>query len=205
VLPDTLAQLKELADKCADAPTWPLSDDALVECLNLIHQATQTLAATELHLIREIDGRGLPTTQHAASTPAWLREHLRISITTAKRKVDLARTIDHRPALDTALASAAVNVEQASVVAAAVRDLPTDLDPELVDRAEAVLIAQASQFEPSILRKSSERILLHIAPEIAEAADAAALARQETQAWQSRAFQLTRHGDGRVRVTGWLD
>jgi Domain of unknown function (DUF222)/HNH endonuclease len=40
---------------------------------------------------------------------------------------------------------------------------------------------------------------------LADAADAAALQRMEARAWQTRAFHLTRHGDGRVRVTGWLD
>jgi hypothetical protein len=205
VLTDALAELNGLAGKCADAPTWPLSDDTLVGCLEAIHDITQALTATQLHLIREIDGRGLPVAQHASGTTVWLRERLRISIHTAKRLVDLARAVEERPALDAALAGGAVNAEQAAVVAAAVRDLPGDLGPELVDKAETVLIGQASQFEPAILRKAGQRILAHLAPEVADAAEAAALRRMEAQAWQSRGFQLTRHGDGRVRLTGWLD
>jgi hypothetical protein len=205
VLADALAEVKALADKCADAPTWPLGDDALAECLNTIHQITQAVTAAQLHLIREIDGRGLPVAQHASGTAVWLREQLRISIHTAKRLVDLARAVDERPALDTALAGGAVNAEQAAVVAAAVRELPTDLGAELVDKAEAALIGQAAQFEPSILRKAGQRILAHVAPEIADAADAAALQRMEARALQGRGFQLTRQGDGRVRLTGWLD
>ncbi|MDQ7909263.1 DUF222 domain-containing protein [Phytohabitans sp. ZYX-F-186] len=161
--------------------------------------------ATELHLIREIDGRGLSVAHGSSSTAVWLRERLRISIHTAKRSVALAQAVDHRPALDAALVAGTLNVEQATVVAAATQGLPTDLGPELVDKAEAVLIGQATEFEPAILRKAGERILAHVAPELADAADAAALRRLEARAWQGRAFQLTRQGDGRVRVTGWLD
>jgi hypothetical protein len=205
VLTETLAKLADLAGKCADESIWPLTDDTLVDCLNTIQHATQTIAATELHLIREIEGRALPVAQHAPSTPVWLREHQRISIHTAKRKVDLARALDARPALDAALVAGLVNVEQAAVVAATLRDLPADVGVEVVEQAEAILIDQAGLFEPGILRKCGERILAHVAPEIADAVDAAAVRRQEARAWQSRSFQLTRQGDGRVRVTGWLD
>ncbi|MDQ7909469.1 DUF222 domain-containing protein [Phytohabitans sp. ZYX-F-186] len=205
MLVDVLAELQTLAGKCADAPTWPLSDTALVDSLDTIHQITATVAAVQVHLVREIDGRGLPVAQHASGTVQWLREHLRISIHAAKRLVDLAHALDQRPALDTALACAAVNVEQATVVAAALADLPADLGPPLVDEAEAVLIGQASRYEPTILRKAGQRILFHVAPEIADAADAAALQRLEARAQQTRALHLTRQGDGRVRLTGWLD
>ncbi len=205
VLVDALAELEGLAGKCADAPVWPLSDDALVECLDTIHHVAQAVTAAQLHLVREIDGRGLPVAQHASGTAVWLREHLRVSVHAAKRLVELAQAVDQRPALDAALAAGAVNAEQAAVVAAAVRELPADLGAELVDEAEAVLIGPAGQYEPGILRKAGQRILTHLAPELADAADAAALQRMEARAHQSRAFHLTRHGDGRVRVTGWLD
>lgn len=205
VIADALAQLETLAGRCANAPTWPLTDDTLVECLDRIHQVAQTIAAAESHLVREIDRRGLPVAQHATSTPVWLRERLRIGIHTAKRMVDLATALDQRPALDAALIAGTINAEQAATVAATLTDLPADLGPDLVDQAETVLIGQASQFEPSILRKAGQRILFHVAPEIADAADAEALRRMEARAWRTRAFHLTRHGDGRVRLTGWLD
>jgi hypothetical protein len=202
---DELAQLKAFAGKCADAPTFSLSDESLVDCLDTIHQVVQAVAVAQLHLVREIDRRGLPIAQHASSTAVWLRQHLRISIHAAKRLVDLAQAVDKRPALDQALATGAVNVEQAAIVAAAVRDLPADLGTDLIDQAEAALITEANRSEPAILRRAGERVLAYVAPEIAEAADLAALERMEARARQTRAFQLTRNGDGRVRLTGWLD
>ncbi|MGN9906864.1 DUF222 domain-containing protein [Phytohabitans sp. LJ34] len=205
MLSDELAQLKVLATECADASTWTLSDATLVDCLDTIHQVVAAITAAQSHIVREIDGRGLAVAQHASSTAVWLREHLRISIHAAKRMLALAAALDQRPALDTALTTGAVNAEQAAVIAAAIAELPADLGPDLVDEAETVLIGQAGQFEPTILRKAGERILVHVAPEIADAADAAALRRMEEQAFEKRVFHLTRRGDGRVRLTGWLD
>ena len=205
MLAETLAELNALAGKCADEPTWPLADDTLVDCWDAIHLAAQAVAAVQSHLVREIDGRGLAVAQHASSTQVWLRERSRMSIHAAKRLSDLARAVDQRPTLDAALASGVVNVEQAAIVAAAVQDLPAQVGAEQVDEAEAFLIDQARQFEPSILRKAGQRLLAHVAPELADAADAAALRRMEERARQTRAFHLTRHGDGRVRLTGWLD
>jgi hypothetical protein len=201
VLLDRLSQLKALAGECADAATWSLLDGDLVDCLDAVHTLTQTVAALNLHLVREIDSRGLAVAQHASSTAAWLREHLRIGPHTAKRLVDLARAVDARPVLDAALAAGQVNVEQAQVIAAAIDDVPADL----VGKAEAALIVEAGRYEPTALRKLGEQILHHVAPEIAEAAELAALERMEARARQTRAFHLTRNGDGRVRLTGWLD
>jgi hypothetical protein len=153
VFGDTLAKLEEFAVKCANAQTWSLSDRKLVDSLDAIHRAAQAVTAAQLHLIREIDGRALPVAQHAPSTAVWLREHLRVSIHAAKRQVELAQAVDQRPALDAALVAGAVNGEQAAVVTAALADLPADVGAEVVDRAETLLIGQAGQFEPTILRK----------------------------------------------------
>ncbi|GAA4717981.1 hypothetical protein Prum_081140 [Phytohabitans rumicis] len=164
--------------------------------MDAVHAVEQALAAAKLHLVRDIEGRGLPSAQHASSTAVWLREHLRISIHAAKRLVDLARSVDERPALDSALVTGAVNVEQVTIVAAAVRDLPADLGADRRSRSHPDRPGR---------RVRAERILTYVAPEIAEAADRAALERMEARARQTRAFQLTRNGDGRVRLTGWLD
>ncbi|WP_281893065.1 HNH endonuclease signature motif containing protein, partial [Phytohabitans aurantiacus] len=150
-------------------------------------------------------GRNLPITQQAASTAVWLRERLHISIHTARRTVDLAKTLDQRPALDTALSSGAINVEQAHIVAKTVHDLADENSADVVDLAEKALIAEFADWEPAIFRKAAERILVHVAPEVADEADRRAAERNEKRAQRTRAFTLTNNGDGRFRVTGWLD
>jgi hypothetical protein len=44
-----------------------------------------------------------------------------------------------------------------------------------------------------------------VAPEIAEQAEAKALARQEAAAYAARTLSIMPNGDGRVRLSGWLD
>ncbi|MCW6009497.1 HNH endonuclease [Micromonospora sp. CPCC 205371] len=163
------------------------------------------LAAAKLHLVREIDGRSLPVAQEAASTAVWLRERLHISIHAARRMVDLAGVLDKRPVLDAALSSAAVNVEQAHIVAKTIQDLTCEAEPDVADLAEKTLIEDHAGWEPAILRKVAARILAHVAPEVAEDADRRAVERDEKRAQQTRAFTLTNNGDGRFRLTGWLD
>jgi hypothetical protein len=163
------------------------------------------LAAVKLHLIREIDGRNLPIAQEAANTAIWLRGRLHISIHTARRLVDLARMLDQRPVLDAALSTATLNVEQTHIVAKTVRDLTGETSPDVVDLAEKTLVEQYPDWEPVVFRKIAARILAHVAPEVAEDADRRAAERDEKRAQQTRAFTLTNNGDGRYRLTGWLD
>jgi hypothetical protein len=202
---ETLEQLRDIAGQCAGTPVWSLPDADLVDAIHTVHDAEQMLAAAKLHLVREIDGRNLPITQQAANTAVWLREQLHISIHTARRTVDLAKTLDQRPALDVALSTAAVNVEQAQIVAKTVHDLADEAAPDVVDLAEKALIAEFADWEPATFRKAAARILTHVAPEAADEADRRAAERDEKRAQRTRAFTLTNNGDGRFRVTGWLD
>jgi hypothetical protein len=202
---ETLEQLRDTAGHCASTPAWTLSNPDLVDALHTIHDAEQMLTATKLHLIREIEGRNLPIAYEAANTAIWLRERLHITIHTARRTVDLAKTLDQRPALDVALSTAAVNTEQAHIVAKTVQDLASEATPDMVDLAEKALITEFADWEPTILRKAAQRILTHVAPEAADEADRRATERDEKRAQQTRAFTLTNNGDGRFRVTGWLD
>ncbi|WP_281894385.1 HNH endonuclease signature motif containing protein [Phytohabitans aurantiacus] len=200
-----LEQLREIAGHCAGTPVWSLPDTDLIDAIHTVHDAEQMLTAVKLHLIREIDGRNLPITQEAASTAVWLREQLHVSINAARRTVDLAKTLDQRPTLDAALSTAAVTVEQAHIVAKTVHDLADENSADVVDLAEKTLIADFTDWEPATFRKAAERILAHVAPEVADEADRRAAERDEKRAQRTRAFTLTNNGDGRYRVTGWLD
>jgi hypothetical protein len=200
-----LEQLREIAGHCAGTPVWSLPDTDLIDAIHTVHDAEQMLAATTLHLIREIEGRNLPIAQEAASTAVWLREQLHVSINTARRTVDLAQALDRRPVLDAALSSGAINVEQAHIVAKTVHDLADEAAADVVDLAEKTLIADFADWEPATFRKAAQRILAHVAPEAADEADRRATERDEKRAQRTRAFTLTNNGDGRYRVTGWLD
>jgi hypothetical protein len=202
---EALGQLRSVAIRCADTPAWPLSDSDLVACVDAVQAAEQALAAVKLHLIRQVDARDLPRAQHATSCAGWLRSRLRIRPETTKRWAGLAAAVDRRPDLDQALTAGAVNLEQAVVIDDCLSHLPAQVGGEAVAKAEAMLIGWAAQFDPRQLKSLADRILLHIAPEVAEVVDAAALARAEARAHESRTLTVGPPVDGRVRVAGWLD
>jgi hypothetical protein len=75
----------------------------------------------------------------------------------------------------------------------------------IVREAESVLIGMAGRFPAYLLRRLGDRILAHVAPEIADRADEAALRRQEARAHANRNFTMAMPIDGMVRVSGLLD
>ncbi|WP_374272950.1 DUF222 domain-containing protein [Actinoplanes sp. M2I2] len=74
----------------------------------------------------------------------------------------------------------------------------------LVELAQTTMIGMAERLPAYQLRRVGERILAHVAPELAERADEAALARQEARAHRRRKFTLSLPSDGLVRVSGLL-
>jgi Domain of unknown function (DUF222) len=203
---EALDQIGEGSATLAQAPVWSLTDEQLCSHLDRVHAAEQALAAAKLHLVAEIAGRDVPARQGVASTTSWLQGRLHIAAGTASAWVEVAAHLTRRPALDTALVEGAVNVDQAKVIGAAVAALPAkEVGPQIVDKAEAMLVEFAADYEPRALATMGQRILWHVAPDVAEKVYEAALRREDDRAKVSRALTLTPTGDGRTRIHGVLD
>jgi hypothetical protein len=200
---DVLTALDEVLVECRSVSAWALPDSTLVDCLDRVQTLANGVAALRLALIREVDGRGVAVGQGATSTAVWLRERYRISSGAAARSVRLAAAVDAEAAtVGQALAAGTVNVEQATVIAAAVADLPA----ELRTAGAAHLVAEAAVFGPRELGVLGQRLLEVIDPERAQERAAAELTRAEDRAYHGRSLFLSDvAGSNRVRVTGWLD
>ncbi|MHA4949596.1 HNH endonuclease signature motif containing protein [Micromonospora sp. SD19] len=203
---EELAQADDAVAACVDAAAWALSEQDLIAALDAAHRLEQRLAAVTLTLIRELDGRGTATTQGASSTAVWLRERLRLTIPAARRLVDLAAVLDTgNPGVRHALADGHITVDQARVIADTIDTVHTAAGPEAADKALGVLVEWAGQFDPTLLRKLSTRILDHVAPDIADAAAEAALDAEARRATRDRHLTLSTLTDGRLRLTATLD
>ncbi|WP_433128451.1 DUF222 domain-containing protein [Micromonospora sp. CA-240977] len=201
-----LAQAGGAVDDCAETARWGLSDDELLAALDATQVLAQRLATVQLGLIREVDGRGLAVAQGASSTAVWLRERLRLSGRSARQLVQLAATVDAAPApVRDALLSGALTVEQARVVAETIAALPVEAGPEVADKATQLLVAWADRFDPTILSRLGERVLTHVAPELADQAELKALQRATERAEARRHVTLSEQQDGQVRLSGNLD
>ncbi|HET8680888.1 MAG TPA: DUF222 domain-containing protein, partial [Micromonosporaceae bacterium] len=199
------AMIAEAVDACAAAAVWALHDDQLVDMLDELDTAQRRLAAVNLALVRELDGRGLAVAQGASSTAVWLRARMHMPIGAARRLVELAAALDTGPAVvREALAAGALSVEQAQVITRAVTALPAGTGPAVADKAAATLVGYAQDHEPVVLRRLGERILQVVAPDAAEEIEAAALERAERRADRDRYLTLSDAGDGAVRLSGRL-
>ena len=93
-----------------------------------------------------------------------------------------------------------MHVEQAEAVLRALDDLPDDLDPSLVQDAEAHLLAEAEHFDARALKRFGRRLLEVVAPDAADAHEAKLLEREERDA--AAATRLTMWEDGHGKVHG---
>lgn len=203
---EVLTQVDGAVDDCVETALWALSDDDLLASLDATQVLAQRLAAVQLGLVRELDGRGVAVTQGASSTAVWLRERLRLSGRSARQLVQLAATIDAAPpAVRDALLSGAITVEQGRVVAETIAALPVEAGPEVADKATQLLVAWADRFDPTSLSRLGERVLAHVAPELADQAELKALERATERAETRRHVTLSEQQHGQVRLSGNLD
>ncbi|MET7861949.1 HNH endonuclease signature motif containing protein [Micromonospora taraxaci] len=203
---EELAQADDAVAACVDAAAWSLPEHELVAALDAAHRLQQRLAAVTLTLVREIDGRGLARAQGASTTAVWLRERLRMTVPAARRLVDLATALDAgNPRVRQALADGVIDLDQARVIADTATTVTASAGAEVADKAVGVLVEWAGQFDPTLLRRMGTRILDHVAPDLADAAAAAALAAEDARAARDRHLTISEQTDGRLRLTGTLD
>ncbi|MEV4497461.1 DUF222 domain-containing protein [Micromonospora arborensis] len=203
---EELTQADDAVAACVDAGTWALAEHDLIAALDTAHRLEQRLAAVKLALVRELDACGTARTQGASSTAVWLRDRLRLTVPAARRLVALAATLDTGPAgVRDALASGSVDVEQVRVIAETIETVHTAAGAQAADKAVGVLVHWAGQFDAGGLRKLGTRILDHVAPDIADAAAAAALEAEAARAARDRHLTLSEQTGGRLRLTGTLD
>ncbi|MFI6258054.1 DUF222 domain-containing protein [Micromonospora zamorensis] len=201
-----LAQAGGAVDDCAGTSLWALSDDDLLACLDATHVLAQRLAAVQLGLVSEVDSRGLAVAHGASSTSVWLRERLRLSSRSARQLVQLAAAVDAAPqAVRDALLSGAMTVEQGRVVAETIAALPPEAGPEVADKATQLLVTWADRFDPTILSRLGQRVLTHVAPDLADQVELAALEKATERAVARRHVTLSEQQDGQVRLSGNLD
>lgn len=150
---------------------WGLSttdiEAALLEVTALATQAAQLRLRLLAHAKRVDVGQSVGAT----SAANWLAHESRTTRAAAHRAARLASRLDEaHPAVDGALADAAINVEQAAVIVDAVDALPTDLvAATTVQEAEAFLLAKARDHDARALRILGRRLLEVLDPDSADA------------------------------------
>lgn len=176
---DVRASLKTVADT---SPTFMSTDDKAVALAELVRASAQL---DELRLRLLGDAGDLAGSTAARDAAGWLAQHTRTRYTDARADLALACALDRdRPRLAAAMREGEATLAQAHVIRRSIDALPMSVDGDTVARAEEHLVAQARAFGPRELGRIGRRILDVVAPEIAEAAEAARLADLEANAEQ---------------------
>jgi hypothetical protein len=193
------AALKDIADV---APAFMRTSDKADALLALSRIETEV---TALRLRIMAAAHDVAEETGARDVAAWLAHQTHASPRSCRAELHLAAALDARwTRLGAAVAAGAVNLAQAEVIAHALDELPDDLDPDLLVKAEEYLVEAAAHHRPDQLRVLGRKILDVIAPDIGEAEEAKQLAREEERAWETTSLTFTRRGDGTTRLSGLL-
>ncbi|WP_213003924.1 DUF222 domain-containing protein, partial [Winogradskya consettensis] len=166
----------------AAAPLWQLTDADLTDALRLARQAEQALLVLQARLVHQGATRGIPRSQGHRSTAGWLRSSLLLDPQPARDLAAHATALQH-PNLQQVVLNGHADVRQAAVIASTLDAIPDNLatldgpinQAQILHDAETAMIDLARQLPAYQLRRVGERILNHIAPELADHADHAAL------------------------------
>ncbi len=138
----------------------------------------------------------------ARDTGAWLASVTRADFGAGRADARLADALDRSWAgVAAGMADGDVSAAQARVVVEALEALPADLDPALVERAQAQMVTYCEQFRPSELRRLGRHLLEVVAPEIAEAELAKRLEDEEQHAREKTSLRTRLIGAGMARTT----
>ena len=184
----------------AGVPLWSMDAAETVAAIEDVHRAEAQLAELKTRLLTHAETLDVAGASGATSTANWLAHHTKTTRAAAHRTVRLAAGLESHDQTRDALAEGRVQVEQAEVILRALDDLPADLDPDLVQDAEAHLLAEAEHFDARALKRFGRRLLEVVAPDAADAHEAQLLEREERDA--AAATRLTMWEDGHGKVHG---
>jgi hypothetical protein len=181
-------------------PAWTMTAHEQRHTLQQLAKIQAQLDATRLLVLVQADRDGATLEAGASSAADWAAVATRQRRAHAKADLRLADTLCHRRHLEAAMTAGAVNLDQARVIARALDMLPRDgehgLHWDQVEQAEIHLVAQAATFDAKALEVLGAKIYEVIAPEHAEAREAAVLEAQDERAARKTSLKMWRDGEG---------
>ncbi len=196
-----LARIEAELGELGDVAAWSMSDDELREALPVLTRLGARLSGTEATVAAEAQTRHVEDESGATSTAVWWARETRMTRAEATRKAKLAQALtteQHEP-VRAAMTGGGLLPDQAAVIVQAVDALPEEIDPGTRAQAEAFLLAQADDHDAKALRILGKRLLEVVDPETADAHEAALLAKEEAQAYETASLTMVDDGHGRTR------
>ena len=156
--------------------------------------------------IEELELRVLAVSQDVADqigakdVGTWLTGHEIVDGGTARKELRLAQALERRDTVRAGLREGRFTAAHAHIITTTLDNLPDDLKPAVVAKAEAHLCDLATQHRPSDLRRLCRHLHQVIDPATAETEEAKALVRCEAAAEAKATMSITPLGDGMTKV-----
>ncbi|WP_197025201.1 HNH endonuclease signature motif containing protein [Nocardioides sp. URHA0032] len=174
-------------DAVSDASVWSMDAAETTATLVELSRLKAQVAELEARVAEHADDEQVDTWAHRTrqTKPAVLGQ------------VRLGQALVTRGQVRDALAAGDLVVEQARVIVAALDQLPGDLHPALVDRAERHLVAAGREHTAPTLRILGKRLMDVVAPDLADEYEARQLAREERDALLATKLVMVDDGHGK--------
>src|SRR5689334_5966417 len=187
-------------DAVVDASVWSMDPLETAATLVALVRAEARLVELKARVAAHADDLHVGAEAGASSAATWLAHTTRTTRAAAYAAVALGHDLEEHHLTRDALAAGEVVAEQARVIVRWVDQLPAEVGAEAAERAEAHLLAEARHHDAKALNRLGRRLFEVIAPEEADAREAALLAAEEAAA--AKACRLTMYDDGHGKVHG---
>ncbi|UDY24795.1 HNH endonuclease [Nocardioides sp. Kera G14] len=134
-------------------------------------------------------------------TAGWLAHETNLGPREPRAQKGLAEALEKWPGVAVGMRAGVVDREQAEIITRALDDLPDDTTAELVGKAEAHLVDEASRWSPNQLRVLARQMLDVIDPDAAESREAKKLDEEERSAFERTRLSFRKKHDGITRIT----
>jgi len=193
-----VTEIHGVLDEVTDTAMWTLQAPETGAALVELARAKARLVELETRVLEHAHTVEVGADVGSSSPEVWVANESRQTRAEVFRLKKLTEDLQGHPRVREALADAAVLPDQARVIAAAVDELPNDLDPSLIVEAEEHLIQLAGELDAKALKIAGDKILAVVAPDIADAHEARLLERAERRAAAKTRLSMHRDGQGMV-------
>jgi len=171
-----------------------MSVDQKRQALLALDQLEGQLAELKLRVVAESDD--VAEIDGARSITDWIAHRTHRDRRECARTGWLAKELTRRPILATGVMEGSANLAQATVIARALDRLGPDIRPEVIARAEQVLVGYCTEFNPAELKRFGHRILEILEPEVFEDEERKKLEEELERAERETSLTLHDRGDG---------
>jgi hypothetical protein len=203
-----VARLAGVIDELQSLDLTSTADDGILELLRDLEAQKRRLPTAEHAAIAEVQSRHLAHERGCANTATLLRQLLRIDpleasgLVAAAAELGPRRTLAGEPlppifaATADACAGGTISAKHAAIITEAVTKLPTEIQADLDVTVEGILLAQAGQLDPKLLRVAAQ--------DLRAALDQDGVVAEEHDRRRRRELTVHQHADGTATIAGHL-